>query len=176
MTLRNRSLYHNSDLCKFIKQTIQHGYHLLERKGGRRLFCNQMKIPVSLRWDTVKAIILPYVSLDPIAHHGIADFSWNSNTDTGPAGLSAFVNQHETQAVDRLSEGIKFNEFITLENAGNFGKLKWSHQNDMVATIWRIKKRIHGPWKWVFLNRQSFPAFGSPSVNQFSTLFGSHAR
>jgi hypothetical protein len=83
-----------------------------------------MKIPVSLRRDTVKTIILSYVSLDPIAHHGIADFSRNSNTDTGSAGISAFVNQNETRTVDRFSEGIKFNEFITLENAGNFGKRK----------------------------------------------------
>ena len=103
-----------------------------------------MKIPVIRYCDAVKAIILPDAPLDPVANHGIADFSRNRNADAGPAGLSAFINQYKPRAVDRLTEGIKFNEFIPFENAGCFGKSKWLQQYEMAATGWRIQERIPG--------------------------------
>ena len=117
---------------------------MLERKGGRRLFGDHMKIPVFWHCDAVMAIILPDAPLDPVANHGIADFSRNRNTDAGSAGLPAFINHYKPRAVDRLSEGIKFNEFIPFENAGCFGKCKWLQQNEMAETGWRIQERIPG--------------------------------
>lgn len=81
-----------------------------------------MKIPGLHRGHAVKAVILPDAPLDPVANHGLADFSRYRNPDPGSAGQPGFINQDESRAVDRLSRGIKFKEFIPFENAVFFGK------------------------------------------------------
>ncbi len=81
-----------------------------------------MKIPGFRYIRAVKAVILPNTPLDPVANHGIADFSRHRNPDPGPAGQPAFINQYEPRAVDCFSRGVKIQEFIPFENAVFFGK------------------------------------------------------
>lgn len=81
-----------------------------------------MKIPGLRFGHAVKTVILPDTPLDPVANHGMTDFSRHRNPDPGPAGQPALINQDEPRAVDRLPGGIKFQEFKPFENAVFFGK------------------------------------------------------
>ena len=83
-----------------------------------------MKIPGFRYCHAMKAVILPDASLDPVAHHGIAHLPRYRNPDPGPAGQPCFIYEYKSRAVDRLSQGIKLQEFIPFENAVFFGKYK----------------------------------------------------
>jgi hypothetical protein len=135
-----------------------------------------MEIPAIRNPETVSSIILPDPALDPIADNGITDFSRNRNADAGRARLTVFINQHKPRTVNRLSRGIKIDEFVAFENSGGFGKCKGLQQNEMAAIDWRIKERSPDLVSKIFLNRQSFPAFGPSAVNQFPALLGGHTR
>ena len=101
-----------------------------------------MKIPGLGNCHAVQAVILPDAPLDPVANHSMADFPRHRNSDPGPAGLPALIHQYEPRAVDRFSQGIKFQEFIPFENAVFFGEYKWLQRNGMAASGWRISYRI----------------------------------